>query len=234
MLCRAALCLVLLATAGCGPPRFLVDHVASHNPEVFFRASVEDSVVALTIDDGPHPTLTPRILTTLRHHDARATFFVPASRVSENASLVEQITADGHELGNHMMTTRPSILMSASEFERRLLQADTLLAPYGPIRWVRPASGWLDNRMRRIAEHHGYEVALGTVYPNDAWNPFPSYLASYILQNIQPGDVIILHEGTADRRSIIDVLDRVLPALERRGYRIVTLSTLAALGSNAK
>ena len=56
------------------------------------------------------------------------------------------------------------------------------------------------------------------------------YAAQHILLNIRPGGVIILHDGPADQERTVAVLELLLPALHRRGYRVVTLSELAAAG----
>ena len=218
---------LLLAVAGCGPPPALVDWVAERSPQVLFSASTTDSLVALTLDDGPHPKLTPQVLDVLAAHDAKATFFLMGSKVSGNEAVVRRIVEEGHEIGNHMMTAWPSWLLSPPVFRARLYRAHAQLAAFDTVRWFRPASGWFNERIRAEADSLNYEVALGSVYPNDAQNPFPSYHARYVLRYVRPGSVIILHEGMAHRRSVLAVLRRVLPALRRRGYRVVTLSELA-------
>lgn len=205
----------------------LVDYVAERSPSAVFHVDTPDSVVALTLDDGPHPTLTPRLLDTLARYEARATFFVVGEKVDGREAVLRRATAEGHELGNHLMTTFPSLLLGSGTFEQRLLQTDSLLSVFqDSLRWVRPASGWYSAEMAQAARRHGYRLALGSVYPNDAQNPFPSYHVRYILRHVEPGAVIVLHEGSEARRRILTVLHRVLPALKARGYQIVTLSDL--------
>lgn len=228
LLLKRTVVLLCGSLIGCGPPPGLVERVAERNPEVLFHVDTADPVVALTIDDGPHPELSPRILDLLAEHDAHATFFLMGARVPGNEGVVRRMVREGHELGNHMMTATPSILLSPEAFARRMRQADSLLAPYGEVRWLRPASAWFDDRMLRQIEAAGYRCALGSVYPNDAQNPFSSYHVRYILRHVRPGAVIILHEGTRRRERILQTLGRVLPELRRRGYRVVTLSELAA------
>lgn len=220
----------LIFSMGCGPPRFMVDWVDRRNPEVLFSVETADSVVALTIDDAPSQKWTPRILEVLDAYDARATFFLMGRRIPGNEPLVRRIVADGHELGHHMMTATPSILLSSTSFESRMQQTARRLAPFGGAQWLRPASGWFNRRMVRQAEAKGYRVALGSIYSNDSMNPFTAYHVHYILSHVRPGDVIILHDGLGWRTRAPEVLSRVLPELQDRGYRIVTLSELVAHG----
>ena len=216
-----------LFASACGVPPELVRQAAEQNPDVLFYAPTSDSLIALTIDDGPHPTLTPRILDVLAEHEAQATFFIMGRHVPGNEALLRRMVADGHELGNHMMGSTPSLLLPSETFERRMRQAHRQLAPFDSVRWFRPASGLFDGALQRQVERYGYRIALGSIYPNDAQNPFVGYLAGFILRHAQPGAVIILHDGAWWRTRTVAVLRRVLPELRRRGYRIVTLSALA-------
>jgi peptidoglycan/xylan/chitin deacetylase (PgdA/CDA1 family) len=59
--------------------------------------------------------------------------------------------------------------------------------------------------------------------------PIPApYAAQQILLSVRPGGVIILHDGVQGQDRTVAVLERLLPALRRRGYRVVTVSELAA------
>jgi peptidoglycan/xylan/chitin deacetylase (PgdA/CDA1 family) len=82
--------------------------------------------------------------------------------------------------------------------------------------------------MLRVFAQHEYRCALGSVYPFDPQLPFARYGASVVLREVRPGAVIILHDGGYKGRNTEKVLRRILPELTRRGYRIVTLSELAA------
>ena len=187
--------IVALLAGGCGVPSEIVRQAAERNPDVLFFAETSDSIIALTLDDGPHPALTPRILDVLAEHEARATFFIMGRHVPGNEHLLRRMVAEEHELGNHMMGSTPSLFLSSETFERRMRQAHEQLAPFDSVRWFRPASGLFDEAMQRQVEAYGYQLALGSIYPNDAQNPFVGYLAGFILRHAEPGAVIILHDG---------------------------------------
>jgi peptidoglycan/xylan/chitin deacetylase (PgdA/CDA1 family) len=190
--------------------------------------SLRAPLIALTIDDGPDSAGTPLILAQLQRHQARATFFLISSRVAGREPLVHQLVRAGHELGNHLTRDEPSIRLQPAEFERALLEAHGVLAPFGPVRWARPGSGWYSRAMIAIMRRHQYRCALGSVYPFDAALPSATFAARYILRNARPGAVVILHDGGSRGRRTAMVLDKVLPELRRRGYQVVTLSELVA------
>lgn len=230
---------VLLAAAGAVAgvvlyqPFAAVRWLARRAPDVLFCVEREEPLVALTVDDGPHPGVTPEILDVLDEHEARATFFLIGDRVRGNEQIVRRIVEDGHELGNHMMFDAPSIRMSPAAFEAELLEAHAILSAFGPVRWFRPGHGWFTRRMLRQVRARGYRCALGSVHPYDPAIRFERYLSRHILRAVRPGSIIVLHDGTEDRRRTVRVLERVLPEL-RRGYGVVTLSELAGAGATAK
>lgn len=203
--------------------------LADPDPRVLFEApGAAGSRVALTIDDGPDAGTTPRILDVLKRHGAKATFFLTAGRVPGNGRVVERIIAEGHEIGNHMVADRPSIDLRARAFERRLVQAENILSRWQAPRWFRPASGWYDETMLRVAERHGYRTALGRVYPFDAMLEAPALAARLLRWRAGPGEIIVLHDAGSRGRATARTLERVLPALEDRGLDVVTLSELVA------
>jgi peptidoglycan/xylan/chitin deacetylase (PgdA/CDA1 family) len=78
-------------------------------------------------------------------------------------------------------------------------------------------------------ERRGYQCALGSLYPYDAEIPSSHFSSAFVLAHVRPGAIIVLHDGGARGRRTIAALRRLLPALRRRGLRVVTLSELTAL-----
>ena len=217
---------VVLGVLLWSPPDWLIDRLAAFRPGCIYRARLEAPLLALTIDDGPDPVSTPLILAELRRHDAHATFFLISSRLPGREHLVRQLVAAGHELGNHLVRDEASIRLPPAAFEQALLEAHRALAAYGPVGWMRPASGWYSRTMIETIQRHRYRCALGSVYPFDATLPWPGFSARYIRRNARPGAILILHDGGARGLRTARVLRTVLPALRAKGYRIVTLTDL--------
>lgn len=207
-------------------PTPVIRWLARKHPDILFHRETEQRLVALTIDDSPDPTWTPQILDTLAAHDAHATFFLIGERVVGNEGILQRIVDEGHELGNHLMADAPSIRLPAVEFERQLRQTHAVLAPYGPVRWFRPGSGWYSRRMIDQIQRNGYRCALGSAFAFDCHIRSVWYVSRHILLNTRPGAVIVLHDGAANGHRTVTVLRHVLPVLQRRGYRGVTLSEL--------
>jgi peptidoglycan-N-acetylglucosamine deacetylase len=222
----------LLAATGAvlwAPPEWLIARLERRFPGCLYRLPTQQPLVALTIDDGPDPVSTPLILAELRRQDARATFFLITDRIRGQEPLVSKLVAEGHELGNHFTQDRPSIRLGSRELEADLVRAHRALAPWGGPVWARPGAGWYSQAMIGVMERHGYRCALGSVYPFDATIPSVAWASGYILRNVRPGAIVILHDGGSRGRRTARVLGEVLPELRRRGYKVVSLSTAAGL-----
>ena len=204
---------------------------AKLSPEVVYLIDTQEPMVALTIDDGPDPAATPKILDVLGQHDAHATFFLVASRIPGNEEVVARTVEEGHELANHLTTDKPSIALSPAEFERQLLESHDVLSRFSDVRWFRPGSGWYNAEMLSILHEHGYRCALGSVYPFDPQIPSAWFASRYILRNVRPGSIIVLHDYGARGERTASALATILPELNRRGFRVVTLSELLDLDS---
>ncbi len=225
----AAVALLLSACT----PFSLTSRIAASHPECVFYASTSSRVVALTVDDGPDSSTTPQILNLLRRHSAHATFFMISSRAAGNDSLIRRTLREGNEIGNHMSRNEASIRLSPREFERSLIEADTVLRKFATLRWLRPGSGWFNDSMIATMQRHRYRCALGSVYPFDPQLPFARYSLRTILGHVRPGSIIVLHDGGYKGRNTIRVLTRLLPELARRGYSVVTLSQLMSAPEEA-
>jgi peptidoglycan-N-acetylglucosamine deacetylase len=201
--------------------------------DVLWYVDTDAPVFALTFDDGPGLQSTPGLLDVLARHRARATFFLVGERVQARPELVGAITAAGHEIANHLMRDERSVLTPDPRFRRDLARVSELLAPYGPVRWFRPGSGVFTRRMLRSAAEQNLRAVLGTLVAGNRGGPADDRIARDLLAGIRPGSIVVLHEGTPERRGVVRTTDELLTALADRGLSAVTVSELVALDRQA-
>jgi peptidoglycan/xylan/chitin deacetylase (PgdA/CDA1 family) len=210
-------------------PRFLLDRLASRNPDVLFHVETDSLVVALTIDDGPDADLMPRVLEVLARHEVRATFFVLGENVPGNEDLIAAMRAAGHELGNHLAKDEASITLTDEEFAQQLRDVEKMIGPLKGPKWCRPGSGWFTPDMVEIARREGYRFCLGSIYPLDNKLRKPGFIRRTVEDRIFPGAILILHAGGPKRNYVIELLEGLLPALKAKGYTFLTVSELSRL-----
>jgi peptidoglycan/xylan/chitin deacetylase (PgdA/CDA1 family) len=196
--------------------------------DVLWYVDTDAPVFALTFDDGPSPETTPPLLDVLARHRAHATFFLIGERAKAHPQIVEAITTAGHEIANHLMRDERSALVPDERFRRDLAEVNALLAPYGPVRWFRPGSGLFTPRMLRSAAQQDLRAVLGTLVAGHHDRPGDARIVGNLLAGIRPGSIVVLHEGTSQRRGVVQTTHELLAALGGRGLAAVTVSELLA------
>lgn len=216
------------------PPNILIRYFQNHWPDVLWHVPTTKKIIALTIDDAPSK-YTEKIMQTLAEYNATATFFVIGAQVNGREDLLENIVKAGSELGNHAMHDEPSRSLSDKELSTQIDQVNAMIAAVyrsadteqPKEKYFRPGSGFFSSRMRNIVQKLGYSLVLGGVYPHDPQISYAWINARHILSMVRPGSIIICH----DRRPWTQpMLQKVLPELNRRGYRVVSISELLATG----
>lgn len=201
--------------------------------------------LALTFDDGPNPSITPKLLDLLAKHNARATFFLVGKFVRDCPDLTKAIAAQGHLIGNHT-DTHPNLLFCGRRETREELQrcsAAIQEATWAAPRWFRPPFGVRSPWLIEIAQQQGLRTAMWTHLPGD-WRVKPS---QWLIERLSPiasaaqanlsnaqkgapatGAVICLHDGNyaqqnGDRRHTLEALQHWLPRWRDLGREFVTM-----------
>ncbi|MBC9823978.1 glycosyltransferase [Terrabacter sp. MAHUQ-38] len=190
-------------------------------------------VVALTFDDGPDPTWTPKVLDILRRNHVHATFFLVGTQALDHPELVREILADGHEIGLHTLTHVN--LGSAPAWQRHLELREAQQVLVGltgqTTALLRPPysseNAAIDNDMldaMLTAASDGYVSVLATRDAEDWRRPGVDAVVRGMTPTGRAGEVVLLHDAGGDRSQTVAALDRALPALRAKGYRFETLS----------
>jgi len=230
MLWAAVIALVFFIWVFFYHPRFALKIAEAMQPSVLYRVETKQPVVALTLDDGPDPALTPEVLDLLKKHDVHATFFLIGEKSRNHPELVARIRTEGHQIANHMMKNFPAYFLSKSDFREQLAEADSILQIQSSPKLFRPASGWIRGDQLRVVDELGYTCCLGSVYPNDPKHHSPRIIDAFVMHKVGAGDIIILHEGRKSRRYVLDALETLLPKLKKRGLGVVTVDSLIHTG----
>jgi peptidoglycan/xylan/chitin deacetylase (PgdA/CDA1 family) len=200
-------------------------------PNVIYRVQVGFPMVALSFDDGPHPTFTPQVLEILQRYDAKATFFLIGERALLHPELVVRIKAAGHQVGNHYYKNGPTFGHSDAEFLHYLQQAETAIGLTGEPKLFRAPGGVAWPRQLRLARRKGYTYTLGSAYPNDPMHPPVWYITWLVEKNLAPGTIVILHDGISDPTRSIQALPHILQTGRQRGIRFVSIGELLMSGT---
>jgi peptidoglycan-N-acetylglucosamine deacetylase len=192
---------------------------------------VESRGVAITIDDGPDPEVTPQVLSQLALHGAHATFFCVGARVERYAELAREIVARGHDIENHSQRHRHNFsLLGPGGMSAEISRAqESILRVTGSSpRFFRAPAGLRNPFLDPVLARLQLRLASWTRRGFDTVNADADTVYRRLTTRLQDGDILLLHDGNAARgRSgkpvILEVLPRLLDALAARQLRPVTL-----------
>lgn len=189
------------------------------------RPDAPTDAVALTIDDGPHPVWTPRILDVLRASQVSATFSLVGVQAAAHSALVRRIVDEGHTLCNHTMThPQPFSRRTPEEIRAEMVRAQSAIVEAGaqPPRLFRAPGG--DWSAAVLTAASGLDMtSLGwDVDPRD-WARPGTVAIRRSLEAAGPGDILLCHDGGGNREQTVAALELVLPALRAKGLSFVAL-----------
>jgi len=199
---------------------------------VHWRASTDEQQIALTFDDGPHASSTPRILEILHQFNVPATFFLVGKHLESNLGLARDIVSAGHEIGNHTFSHSLLYLSTNKRIRDEICRTDKLLRNIDGAepKFFRPPAGFFTKRVLDTVEQLGYKTVVGDVYPRDPHLPGKKKIVERVLQRTVAGSIIILHDGgnthRVDRSQTLDALCEIIPSLKMKGFEFLTLSEL--------
>jgi peptidoglycan-N-acetylglucosamine deacetylase len=199
--------------------------------------------LAITFDDGPNPTITPKLLDLLDRHKARATFFLIGAFAREYPELVREISARGHVLGNHTETHPRLVWLRPPEIyvELRLGRSAIADALGAPPKWFRPPWGLRNPWLAGVARDFDMRVVMWTLLPGD-WR---AKSKEWLIGRMEPiaahaknakqsgtGDILCLHDGdhrrqNGDRTLTLAALEHWLPRWRDLGLEFVTIDDAA-------
>lgn len=190
-----------------------------------YNVQTEEKKIAFTMNCAWSADDIDEILETLRSNEVKITFFVVGEWVDKNPEAVKRIHEEGHEIGNHS-NTHPHVnnltyeqnldeIKKCSEKIEQLTGKKTILyrTPYGEYN---------DNVIRASSEN-GYYPIQWNKDTLDYQALTGEQMWKRIEENLQNGDIILSHNGTAHTS---DSLDMIIKNIKEKGFEIVKVSDL--------
>lgn len=179
--------------------------------------------VALTFDDGPAATYTRQVLALLGRYQAPAVFCLVGMRATRHQWLVRREKAAGARFCDHTQThaldlpqlSKRGIRAEIRVGYRAIMTADGDVAP---VYFRAPGGNW-SPFIKKVARRQAMIPLSWTVDPRDWSRPGTEAIVTRVLDQLRPDGVILLHDGGGDRSETVAALEKLLPRLERAGWR---------------
>ena len=202
----------------------------------FLRRMEGVAEASLTFDDGPDPLVTPKLLELLDEAGVKATFFVVGKKVEACPELVTRMIDTGHEVGEHTndhyfpWTTNP--IRAAKDVWGCARKLDGFGAIAKEGRLYRPPFGKFNFVSLLYILIMRRRVAFWSVDPQDYSRETGAEVASRVVEEVAPGSVVLLHDGTtkieqgSDMPVVVVALKGILEHARTCGIKYATLGSI--------
>ncbi|MFE7524829.1 polysaccharide deacetylase family protein [Kitasatospora sp. NPDC057542] len=229
----AALTLLGVAGAVNGPsvPTAATDRVSAPDPglpaptvDMSISRQSEDpgKTVNLTIDDGPDPRWTPRVLDVLARNGAKAVFCMLGPNARAHPDLAKQVVAAGHRLCDHSVSHDTAMDHKDVAYQEKEivdgLQMIQDATDGAPVPYYRAPGGAFTPESRQIAAAHGMRPLGWNADTRDFERPGVEKIVETAKAQLRIGPTVLLHDGGGNRAQTLEALEQLLPWLKDNGY----------------
>lgn len=186
--------------------------------------------IALTFDDGPHPSITPDLLKLLAKYNVNATFFCLGKNVESYPEIARSIINNNNIIGNHSYFHSYYFdLLSSSQMEKEITQTNAIIYKNCKIKpkLFRPPYGVTNPMLKKAIEKSGL-TSIGWSLRSFDTSKSTELVKKRLKKNTKPGDIVLLHDTVDDA---IAIIEDYLIWLKDAGYKIVSLDQLLKIKS---
>lgn len=195
---------------------------------VIYNYKNNENKIALTFDDGPHPRQTEAILDILDEYGIKATFFAVGVNVENYSSALQEVVNRGHEIANHTYSHPKVSGLDYESFKNEIIKAEKIIyeATGYKTKLLRPPEGMIGSAVKEASMDLDYKVILWDIDTRDWAHTDPERIAAHVVNKIQSGDIILMHDYIGKNSPTAAALRLFIPKLLDMGYNFVVVSEL--------
>ncbi|MFF4188524.1 polysaccharide deacetylase family protein [Streptomyces sp. NPDC001691] len=178
--------------------------------------------INITIDDGPDPVWTPKVLDLLREYGVKATFCMVGTQAQAHPDLVKKVVAAGHRLCDHTVSHNTGMDKKPEAYQsQQILDAESMITKAsGGVRpmYYRAPGGAFTPYSRDLAASRGMRPLGWNVDSKDFERPGTDAIVATVERELHNGPTVLFHDAGGDRTQTVAALRRLLPQLKQQGY----------------
>lgn len=198
-------------------------------PKLIWNIPVDKKVIYLTFDDGPTPEITNWVLNELKRYNAKATFFCIGKNIAENPSILKNIIANGHTVGNHTNNHLNKWNVSKKTYLEDINQTHNILLKHIGLqtetkKLFRPPYGKIGHHTANKLLKKGYKVIMWDVLSGDFdLSITPEKCLENVLKNTTNGSIVVCHDSVKASSHLNYCLPKILLHYTEKGYEFKSL-----------
>lgn len=172
--------------------------------------------VYLTFDDGPHPTITPWVLSLLEDYNMKATFFVIGDNVRKYPDVLQNIIDEGHSVGNHTYHHLKGWKTPTKKYIENIFQADKIINSPKPISFRPPYGRIKREQIRALKKENNRAIYMWSLLPHDYSSKLNIVKAKKALDSLRDGDIIVFHDSLKAEKNLKILLPYALDIIKMK------------------
>ncbi|MEU9125239.1 polysaccharide deacetylase family protein [Streptomyces sp. NPDC048506] len=196
--------------------------VAPVDPSIVHASDRPGRSLNITIDDGPDPVWTPKVLEVLKKHDVKAVFCMIGPQAKAHPELVKQVVAAGHKLCDHTVSHNTGMDHQSESYQsQQILDAQKMIedaAGGAKVEYYRAPGGAFTPYSRKLAADHGMRPLGWNVDSKDFEGCGVETIEATVRGELRNGPTVLFHDGGGNRARTVESLDRLLPWMKLQGY----------------
>ena len=188
--------------------------------------NVDDHVISLTFDDGPHKEHTKKVLELLKRYNFQATFFLIGHKIEAHPNLVEAIINQGHTIGNHTYSHSNNFgFLKTENVVKELKKTNQIIEKLQGLKMnlYRPAFGVTNPRISTAIKTLNLIPIGWSVRSLDTTKDTKEMILTRITKNLQKGDIVLLHDTS---QKTVEVLEQLLIFLDKKRWQSISVDQL--------
>jgi peptidoglycan/xylan/chitin deacetylase (PgdA/CDA1 family) len=199
-------------------------------PQLIWQMPVQEKIIYLTFDDGPHATATPYVLDTLAQYNAKASFFCIGKNVMEHPEIYARILNEGHAVGNHTQHHANGWKVSDSKYFNEIDEAATLIQsnlfrpPYGRIKRSQINRLIQSSDPQPSTKQAAYQIMMWSVLSGDFDTKLSADTCTQnVIKHTKAGSIVVFHDSAKAWGRMSEALPKVLKHFSGQGFRFEAL-----------
>lgn len=192
-------------------------------PNYLWKKASLSKTIYLTFDDGPTPEITQWTLDTLKHYNAKATFFCIGDNVKKHPSIFDNLIKEGHTIGNHTFNHLKGWNTNTEDYINNTEKAQEVINPKHK-HLFRPPFGKIKRRQAKLLINKGYKIVMWSVLSYD-WEVSVSQekCLKNVLKNTSSGSIVVFHDSVKASKNMQYALPKMLDHFSKKGYQFKSL-----------
>lgn len=184
--------------------------------------------IYLTFDDGPTPEVTAWVLSVLKQHDIKATFFCIGDNIRKYPELFQQVIAEKHHIGNHTYNHLQGWKTSDKEYLENAKQCEEIIITQGnsslKSKLFRPPYGKIRPSQSSQLRKKGYKIIMWDVLSADFDQQItPEKCLDNVIKNTTQGSIIVFHDSRKAFKNLEYALPKTIEILKEKGFLFDTI-----------